>query len=249
VLLSPWWTASEASLVARLRALPFVEFLEVVNQHAREYGLRSGGHQPLHFVPQSQLPIGQSYEAWIFQTGRVPTRDVAHDRLNAVMWMLYPQTKAALNRLQSDEISRHGSQASRGPARDAATLWDENLLVLVCFKHADHLAALLEARDWTGLFLAYRHYWASVWHPRIFGHALAEKLIRPYKSLTAHCRLLDCATLAPDAIDTGLAALISDGLCPQQFYPMPVMGLPGWHTENSEPVFYEDRSVFRPPRR
>ena len=73
--------------------------------------------------------------------------------------------------------------------------------------------------------------------------------MRPYKSITAHCRLLDCTSLAPDAIDTGLAALISDCLRPGDFYPMPVMGLPGWHPENSQPAFYEDRSVFRPPTR
>ncbi len=246
---SPWWTASEARLVAQLQDLPFVEFLEALNRHAKEHGLRSGGHQPLHFVPQRELPIEQNYEAWIFQTGSVPTRDLAHDRLNAMMWMLYPQTKAALNRLQGDEISRRGAQAARGSARDAATLWDENLLILVCFDHADHLAALLKAHDWTELFLTYRHRWADTWHPRIFGHALAEKLIRPYKSITAHCRLLDCASLALDAIDTGLAALVSDRLCPGDFYPMPVMGLPGWHPENFQPAFYEDRSVFRPPRR
>ena len=118
---SPWWTASEARLVAQLQDLPFVEFLEALNRHAKEHGLRSGGHQPLHFVPQRELPIEQNYEAWIFQTGSVPTRDLAHDRLNAMMWLLYPQTKAALNRLQADEISRRGVQAARGsdsgPAR------------------------------------------------------------------------------------------------------------------------------------
>ena len=249
MLRSPWWTASEASLVARLEALPFVEFLEAVNRHAKEHGLRSGGHQPLLFVPQRELPIAQNYEAWIFQTGSVPTRDLAHDRLNAVMWMLYPKTKAALNRLQADEISRRGVQAARGSARDAATLWDENLLILVCFDHANQLAALLMAHDWTELFLTYRHRWADAWHPRIFGHALAEKLIRPYKSITAHCRLLACDSMAPDAIDARLAALISDRLCPGDFYPLPVMGLPGWHPENSQPAFYEDRSVFRPPTR
>ncbi len=249
MLLSPWWTPSEASLIGRLQALPFVEFLDTVNRHAKEDGLRSGGHQPLHFVPQRELPIGQNYEAWIFETGSVPTRDLAHDRLNAAMWMLYPHTKAALNRLQADEISRRGLQAVRGSARDAATLWDENLLILVCFDHADHLAALLKAHDWTGLFLTDRQRWADAWHPRIFGHALAEKLMRPYKSITAHCRLLDCVSLAPDAVDAGLAALISDRLSPSDFYPMPVMGLPGWHPENSQPAFYEDCSVFRPPRR
>lgn len=167
-MLSPWWTPSEADFVARLQALPFVEFLEAVNQHAREHGLRSGGHQSLHFVRQCELPVEQNYETWIFQTGKVPTRDLAHDRLNAMMWILYPQTKAALNQLQADEISRRGSRAARGSARDAATLWDENLLVIVCLDHADHMAELLRAHDWAGLFLTHRDRWTSIWHPRIF---------------------------------------------------------------------------------
>ncbi|MBU6304028.1 MAG: DUF3025 domain-containing protein [Betaproteobacteria bacterium] len=232
-----------------MQALPFVEFLEAVNRHAKEHGLRSGGHQPLLFVPQYELPIEQNYETWIFHTGKVPTRDLAHDRLNAMMWILYPQTKAALNLLQADEIARRGLQASRGSARDAATLWDENLLIVICLDHADHLAELLNTHDWTGLFLTHRDRWTSIWHTRIFGHALAEKLIRPFKSITAHCQILECSSLAPEAIDTGLTMLISDHLSPEDFYPLPVMGLPGWHPENFQPAFYQDRSVFRPPRR
>jgi hypothetical protein len=60
------------------------------------------------FVHQDSLPAGQAYEAHIFQTRTVPTRDNLHDFFNGLVWLAFPQTKRRLNELQAAEIARTG---------------------------------------------------------------------------------------------------------------------------------------------
>jgi hypothetical protein len=49
---------------------------------------------------------GQAYEAHIFQTRSVPTRDNLHDFFNGLVWLAFPQAKRRLNALQAAEIER-----------------------------------------------------------------------------------------------------------------------------------------------
>src|SRR4051794_27674622 len=147
------------------------------------------------FVTRDALPEGQAYEAHIFRTRTVPTRDNLHDFFNGLAWLAFPETKRRLNELQAAEIARAGVGATRGPLRDALTLFDENGAVL------DAPSALWEAlvaRDWQTLFVTQR----SLWHEArllLFGHALLEKLVTPRKPITAHVLLTHRAD--------GLAAL------------------------------------------
>ena len=85
---------------------------------------------PIHFVPQSELPPGEAYEAYIARTRQVPTRDGLHDFFNGLCWARFPKTKRRLNLLQAADIERHGVQATRGAVRDALTLFDENAILL-----------------------------------------------------------------------------------------------------------------------
>ena len=82
-------------------------------------------------MPQAALPDGCAYEAHIHATGAVPTRDNLHDFFNALVWLHFPTAKRLLNRLQAAAIARDGVQASRGPVRDAATLFDENAVLFL----------------------------------------------------------------------------------------------------------------------
>ena len=61
----------------------------------------SDGQAPVRFVPQSDLPPGQAYEAYIFEYGACPTRDNLHDLFNGLSWLAFPRTKARLNALQA----------------------------------------------------------------------------------------------------------------------------------------------------
>jgi hypothetical protein len=200
------------------------------------------------FVPQTDLPEGIAYEHHIFTTGCVPTRDNLHDFFNGLVWLRFPLTKRRLNQLQAEQIALAGIASVRGPVRDALTLFDENAALL---QAPDAIWQALLARDWQRLFGELRPRWAEA-RLMLFGHALLEKLVTPYKSITAH---VYCApvplTLGDDLAqwDAWLAdRLTASELASKPFTPLPVLGVPGWWSANEDPAFYQDTTVFRPAR-
>ena len=200
------------------------------------------------FVPQDDLPEGVAYEQFIFDNGAVPTREGLHDFFNGLVWARFPATKRLLNRLQAAQIAQAGVGQVRGPVRDAITLFDENAVLL---QAPDALWNALLAREWTRLFVELRPLWAQT-RLVLFGHALTEKLVSPYKSITGHVYRVPVPTeLGGDvaAWDQWLAArLTATELATKPFTPLPVLGVPGWWPANQDPAFYDDASVFRPPR-
>ena len=202
------------------------------------------GLAPVGFVPQAELPEGQAYEDFIFAHDQVPTREGLHDFFNALCWMHFPLAKRQLNRLQGTEIARAGVGQVRGPVRDAATVFDENAWMI---QASDELWAALTAHRWTEAFVDLRHQWA---HTRLwaFGHAALEKLVQPYKSITVHLWRVP-GEVPQDQIDAWLAGDLTAGkLSGKPFSPLPILGVPNWWSDNADPVFYEDVSVFRPRR-
>ena len=201
---------------------------------------------PKVFVPQAELPAGTAYEQYIFDTGRVPTRDGLHDFFNGVCWMQFPHTKMRLNQLQAAQIAQTGIQPVRGPARDALTVFDENAAF---FHGPDALWEALEAKDWHRLFVTLRPLWAQT-RLVLFGHALLEKLVYPRKPITAHVFRAYAASNSIADMDAWVAAdLSADKLATKPFAHLPVLGVPGWWPDNEDPAFYADASVFRLPRR
>jgi hypothetical protein len=201
---------------------------------------------PVRFVPQADLPEGEAYEAFIFRTGQVPTRDGLHDFFNGLCWLKFPQTKIKLNQLQAAQIAQTGIQPVRGPARDALTVFDENSAVL---QAPDALWEALQAKDWHRLFVTLRPLWQEA-QLILFGHALVEKLVSPRKSMTAHVYRAQAASNSIADIDAWLAAdLSAEKLAGKPFAHLPVLGVPGWWAANEDPGFYADISVFRPARK
>lgn len=246
---SPWFAAISPEWLQQIHTLPIDALLAWLNQQSQARGLVSGSGKPLRFVPQNHLPADRAYESWIADTGCVPTRDNLHDRYNAMMWLCAPRTKARLNHVQAAQLLLRGSTGARGAARDAATLWDENLMVLVCVREAERLLDCVSRADWSALFVVHGNRWHRDWQPMAFGHALLEKLQHPYKAITAHCVVIAAATADWEAVDAPLAERVSPELAPRALHPLPVMGIPGWHPENTSPAFYQDAAVFRPRRR
>lgn len=221
-------------------ALP-LDIAHALSQHATDNNL--------HFVPQDALPETEAYEAFIYRTNQIPTRNNAHDFFNGLMWLSMPQTKRALNVLQATQIAQEGVKHTRGAARDAATLFDENGAVLLT--RSRELVSAWQARDWQRLFVDLRQEWSSSTHGAkllIFGHATLEKCLKPYKAITVHTLWLDVAHDTPQAqVDALLAASI-ERIAAKDWQPLPIMGVPGWWPGElgvQDGVFYADEAVFR----
>lgn len=198
------------------------------------------------FVGQHALPAGRAYEAHIFQTRSVPTRDNLHDLFNGLVWLAFPQAKRRLNELQAGEIARAGVSTVRGALRDALTLFDENGALLDA---PPALWQALVARDWHTLFVSRRGLWNEA-RLLLFGHALLEKLVTPRKPITAHvlCVPGRQGLHGPAGFeDAAIAASFdANSLETKPFVPLPVLGVPGWCAENEAASFYADTQVFRP---
>ena len=189
-------------------------------------------------------PCGQlDYEFGIHASGNVPSRERNwHDLFNALTWLAFPACKAVLNAVHQHAL-RSGD--NRLPASDAATLFDESGLVIV--GEAAQLPALLAERRWQAALLEQRADWTQV-RALVVGHAVLEKLIRPWPGITAKCLYLDMPADSPlPAIDQALARRWQGAdLLPGQLFPLPVLGIPGWWPANENPAFYADRRYFRP---
>jgi hypothetical protein len=199
----------------------------------------------VRFVPQGDLPPGEAYERYIYNSGNCPTREGLHDFFNGLCWMRFPQTKQRLNQLQAAEIAVAGVAPLRGSVRDALTVFDENAAFLLA---PQPLWDALIARDWRRLFVELRPLWKDA-QLVLFGHALLEKLVHPRKPITAHVYLAQPAITSIAELDVWVASdLSADKLASKPFSPLPVLGVPGWWPENEDFSFYDDATVFRPRR-
>jgi hypothetical protein len=233
-------------------------FIDAFNRSAATLDLRNHAGLPLRFVPQAALPEGTAYEEFIGATGQVPTRDNLHDFFNGLVWQTFPLIKRELNALQAAQIAQAGIGKSRGPARDAATIFDENAaLLLVREGSAGRLLVdELRAHHWLAALFDKRAMFGSDVELWLFGHALMEKLVAPRKAITAHTLVIfvgdDVLSLPPEArrawLDAHVAARLGgEGLSTAGFTPLPVLGVPGWWPGQDQD-FYLDTTVFRPKR-
>lgn len=214
---------------------------------SRQQGLRfehNEAKREWDFVAHDALPPGAAYEAFIHAHQQIPTRNNAHDFFNGLCWLRFPKTKRRLNQLQAQAIEQNGIQAQRGPLRDAITLMDENAVLLLA---PETVWQALQSKDWTSLFVTHRSNWQSC-QLLIFGHALLEKLLTPYKGITGHvlCLPLPDQLLSNAVTDDWLSNQVSaDFLRTKPFTPLPMLGVPGWWADNENPEFYADKNVFR----
>ena len=256
----PWYDAVRPAFDQL--ALAGEEFIDAFNRSAAALDLRNHAGLPLRFVPQSALPEGTAYEEFIGATGQVPTRDNLHDFFNGLVWQSFPLIKRQLNALQAAQIAQAGIGKSRGSARDAATIFDENAALLVVREGSAGRALVdaLRAHSWSAALFEKRAMFGSDVQIWLFGHALMEKLVAPRKAITAHTRVIfvgdDVLSLAPDEqrawLDAHVAAqlaaqLTGEGLTTAGFTPLPVLGVPGWWPGQDQD-FYLDTTVFRPKR-
>ena len=220
-------------------------------------GLNSQGGHAIRFVPSKQLDDG-GYEYRIFTTGQVSTREQNwHDLFNAMVWMRFPHIKIAMNSLHYQAIPEE-KDGCRGDLRDALTLFDECGVIVV----SDRLETLtaLAQRRWTDLFLP--DTFADSACVAICGHAMLEKYLSPYKSMTAKALMIhvesDFLKLsraeALQYLDIEISRKLLVGTIltkPAWLTPLPLAGIPGWwpQIEQNARLFYDDLQVFRAPPR
>jgi len=220
----------------------------------------SGNGAPIRFVPPAppSREFRAQYEVRIFETGEVQTRpDDWHDLFNALVWLAFPKTKAVLNSHHYREICARRGERSRGTARDVLTLFDEGGVVVA--SSDSRLAALMRDFRWKELFWTRRADVLRSMRFCVFGHAIYEKALEPYKGVTAKALILEVEPALLEAswarqlpeLDTraaehfrGTGALAST----QGLPPLPVLGVPGWEPANECGEYYEDRTQFRPGR-
>ena len=186
-----------------------------------------------------------AYEAAVAHDAMVPIRPGDwHDAFNALVWLAFPRTKAALNAWHVHEgASATPNARSRG--RDAATLLDESGLLLAC--RDPGLVRLLRERAWRELFGVHRDAVARAMRPFAIGHGMLVKLRAPFRAITARTLVLplDPETSSTRVDEAAALAIGSGELRPEMLSALPVAALPGWDREGLGAGLFDDEAVFR----
>jgi len=255
----PYWE-DYRQLILRLQGIvpdqPELPAVQHLQQVLSDRAVNESG-RILHLVPSPAVP-GFEYESRIFRSGQISTRDNNwHDLFNALVWARFPRLKAAINALHCRQAGGNGG-GRRSRLSDGLTLLDECGVIVV--SPDAHLLARVSARDWPSVFCDHAADWGGG-ELQIFvcGHALLEKFLKPYKSLTAHALLVSLDEPAADRsredllrlLDTQLAQKLLAGALfhsPAGLSPLPLMGIPGWWArKEQDEAFYADSQVFRGP--
>lgn len=220
-----------------------VPALAALSAAAERLGIVNAHGKPLRFVTPDSRLSARDYETGILLSGCVPTRpDNLHDLMNALVWLRFPRFKAALNERHVAAIAAEAG-TQRGRRRDALTVLDESGIWVVSL--ASDLCSALAGREWEQLFWDRRDEVGSRMRFVVVGHALLEKVLTPYPSMTGKCLLLESAALGPDAAETSAVAALAALDNPRQLPPLPLLGIPGWD-DNASAAYYRNTEIFRP---
>lgn len=242
-------------LAPLLRDLQDVADLDHLNARARACEPRPcvACGQPIRFVEPVDAPT--AYEHRVHTLGEVMTRPGNwHDFFNALVWLRFPRTKAALNALHVDEMARQCAP-DRGPLRDAATQFDESGVVILSADPS--LFELLRAHRWVELFWERRADVIRQMRFIVFGHGVYDALRVPFHGLCGRSALVDVESelIAASAdvqiqhADAVLARRFDERTWypkPKCLLPLPLLGIPGVDPRNEALSYYEDARQFRP---
>ena len=121
------------------------------------------------------------------------------------------------------------------------------------------LSSLLRQFRWKELFWRRRAEVLRSMRFYVFGHAIYEKALEPYKGVTAKALMVE---VTPDLLDAPLERQLAelDARAADYFSgpqalastrtlaPLPILGIPGWEPANAREEYYDDRAQFRPGR-
>ena len=243
--LRPWFPEGRIPRVVQL------------NDEACRRAIVTGSGAPLSFVAPNADVLG--YEERAFMQGEVATRpDNFHDLFNALIWLCFPQTKAALN-ARHVQVLREAAQSQplpvRGPVRDAITQFDECGVIVVGMSL--DLQQALRAHRWREVFVERRAEVQQTTRFVLFGHASHDALRAPFIGLCGKALFLDLpGDSSLEEIDAALKRHVASAsalhpcgnFSPRDWQPLPLLGIPGATTDNESPDYYDDTRQFRPAR-
>lgn len=233
----------------------------VLNAVADDCGRRvvNANGQRVRFVSQNtkMQNFEDQFEPRAFLRGEVQMRHLSwHDLFNVLVWMRFPTAKAALNARQFGALSAQ-RDSRRSAQGDALTMFDEDGIVVLS---ADaELLDLIRAFRWKELFWHHRELMRSRMKLLVFGHALYEKALTPFVGMTAKALLFQVPERVL-AMDSEAQLLEFDRLTGSYLVqqenlpngralaPLPLLGVPGWWTQNETESFYDNSAYFRPGR-
>ena len=229
----------------------------------------SGGGVPVRFVRARESrarTYADQFEVSTYLRGEIAVREASsHDLFNALAWLAFPHTKAAINQRHFAELERERMErgsgedkafspgGKRGAARDALTLFDESGIIVA--SPCAELLELIRYRNWKSLFWVRRAQVQRQMRFFVLGHALHEKALQAYKGMTARALLLPVpesflelsAALRREYVDQQAGERVrmpASMESTRELPPLPVMGIPEW-ADNNDPGFYDDAEVFR----
>lgn len=198
----------------------------------------------------------RGYEQRVFDTGQVDTRPGnLHDLFNALAWIAFPRTKAAINARHVACLPSEGK--ARGPLRDLLTLVDEGGVIVACARESlAEFESLVRDFRWQDLFWVRRARLLADARCVLVGHSAFEKALAPYPGITCKALFLPASRQELDGPTTSLVAAMDVAAAawvlalpadasPRRLPPLPVFGYPGWLPGSTGPDFYADRRWFR----
>ena len=229
---------------------------------AREPPIATRSGAQLSFVPQGRKAhaFEDKYEPRIYLKGEIPIRrDHWHDYFNALVWLTFPRSKAALNERHYRALLEQkaaGSQ-NRGPVQDTMTLFDEGGVIVAA--RDPELLRLIGDFAWKDLFWRNRARVLADMRFFLFGHALYEKALRPFAGITGRGVLFQVGTgffasplsIQLEHLDAMLAAYLLDAgrwRSTRELALLPILGVPGWCPDNAHASYYDNSDYFRTGR-
>jgi hypothetical protein len=248
---------------------PFVRLsqwptLEQFSAEFQKRHIQSHNHIQIQSVEQGGAPekFDDYYESRIYLKGELQTRLANwHDFFNAMCWLQFPKTKAALNALHFERSKNRPAGTNRSPLENAITLFDECGAVIVA--DDESILDLIRHHQWQDLFWHHKAAFGKHIQCYVVGHAMHEKSLTPYIGMTAHTVVLkQSSDFFEQDYPEQLKAIdqtISDAWLgklpnhkierPRDLQPFPLLGVPGWWGQTQDEAFYSNDAYFRSKRR
>jgi hypothetical protein len=222
------------------------------------FSSRDGEQNAPKFIEQNGKQKVIDYIKQIAFASEVPSRENNwHDYLNMLCWQAFPKSRKKINALQIEALAFQ-PDSERGLVRsahlDVLTHLDECGVAVVSSSKV--LLDGIRNFAWKDVFLRYRDVFATSVDVVIFGHGLYVQCLAPFIGMTGRCLLLECdgdhfeqsKRQRLERTDSLVTNALGSVKTPQDLAPLPLLGIPGWHEENENSHFYENRDYFRPGR-